>query len=146
MFARLSLCASLVAALVFTNPASAALIKNTGAKLSGTAKVTTNTKGQRQIALTIDPGAVTAFQLDVTYQPGFVTPAAFDGINPALTDEAVHFVPPYGGAVAGGASILPGVSGLISNIAGQYTQGFGPPVPNRPDGGNDLFTIYFIDN
>src|SRR5580765_7058195 len=143
-----------VAVLAGGEASDAALIKNIGAKTSGTVKITTTTKGQRQIALTIDPGgAVTAFRLDVVYQPKFVTPEAFDGFVPFLTDEAVQFVPPYGGAVGGGATILPTTPGLISNVEGAYVfpAPVGPlaapaPVPNRPDGGSDLFTLFFIDN
>jgi hypothetical protein len=149
MFARLSV--ALLAILLAAPFSHAALIANAGkAKLKGKVSVTTTTKGQRQIAITIDPFAVIAFQLDVLFQSGFVTPMAFDGITPLLTEDAVQFIPPYGGAVGGGASILPGVPGLISNVKGQYIfpPGFAGanPEPNNPDGSNDLFTLYFIDN
>jgi hypothetical protein len=141
---------TLLALFACSELSHAALIRNAKAKTSGRVTITTNTKGQRQIAITIDPDAVLAFQLDVVYEPGLVTPAAFDGFTPGLTEEAVQFVPPYGGAIGGGASILPGVPGLISNVSGQYIfpPGFAGtiPQPNNPDGSNDLFTLFFIDN
>ena len=71
------------------------------------ARVITTTKGQRQILITIDPRAATAFRLDVVYPSEFVTLAGFDGIRPFATDEGVTLVPPYVGGVGGGASILP---------------------------------------
>jgi hypothetical protein len=140
--------------LALSRCAQAAIITASGsrtAKTSGMARVVTNTKGQRQILITIDPGVATAFQLDVVYPDDLVAPAGFDGINPFATDEGVTLVPPYTGGVGGGASILPGftglkgVGGLISNVEGRYVFGAAPPVPNRADGNSDLFTLSFID-
>lgn len=130
---------------------NAALIANAGrAKTSGKVVVTT-TKGQRLIAITIDPGVVIAFQLDVTFPNLLVTPIASGGGNGFLAAEAIDFVPPYGGAIGGGASILPPPGdgqGIINDVKGQYIfpPGFAPPVPNNDDGSSDLFTLYFIDN
>src|SRR3954467_9561873 len=105
MFSSIRLLGIPLLVLVFAEPGQAALIKNAKAKTSGTAVVITNTKGQRQIAITIDPGVVTAFRLDVAYQSDFVTPMLFDGIHSALPQDAIEFIPPYGGAVGGGATI-----------------------------------------
>jgi hypothetical protein len=156
MYSRLVLFVALVL-IAFSASVNAAIIANlTGKKVttSGTATVTTNSKGQRQIAITIDPGVVTDFQLDVLYPSDVVTPLGYDGITPRLTDQAVQFAAPYGGSVGGGASILPppgGLkTGLINDIQGHYQ--FPPglagnvPLANRPDGNSDLFTLIFIDN
>jgi hypothetical protein len=140
-----------IATLSLAGVSEGALIANAGrAKTSGRVVVTT-TKGQRLIAITIDPGVVTAFQLDVTFPNLFVAPVAASGIGGLLPGQAIDFIAPYGGAIGGGASILPmpgaGTDGLINNISGQasFPPGFAPAA-NRPDGGSDLFTLYFIDN
>src|SRR5690348_2605611 len=90
------------------------------AKTSGQARVITNTRGQRQILITIDPAVATAFRLDVVYPSEFATLTGFDGISPFATDEGVTLVPPYVGGVGGGASILPTFAGtklgLINDI------------------------------
>src|SRR5437899_676305 len=138
--------------LALSQSARAAIITASGsktAKTSGMARVVTTTKGQRQILITIDPGVATAFQLDVVYPLDLVTPGGFDGIIPFATDEGVTLVPPYTGGVGGGATILPGFAGLkvglINDVEGRYPLGAAPPVPNRPDGNSDLFTLSFID-
>ena len=132
--------------------AQGAIINASGsktAKTSGQARVITNTRGQRQILITIDPAVATAFRLDVVYPSEFVTLAGFDGISPFATDEGVTLVPPYVGGVGGGATILPSIAGpkvgLINDVEGRYPLGAAPPVPNRADGNSDLFTLSFID-
>jgi hypothetical protein len=148
----------LVLGCALTESAHGALITAAGgrrkAKTSGTYKITTTTQGQRQIAIAIDPSVTTAFRLDVIFPDGLVTPVSLSDTNSELTDDGIDYFEPY---VASGprASILPGltdVGGIISNVEGrlaaQTVEGAAPelPAPNRPDGGSDLFTLYFIDH
>src|SRR6185436_18421468 len=82
--------------------AGAAIITGVGgkrtAKTGGTAVIKTTTTGQRQIAITIDPGVTTAFRLDFLFPNELVTLVAVSDIGPELLDEAIDYVPPYVGS------------------------------------------------
>jgi hypothetical protein len=148
---------SLIGLALSANDASAALIQVAGrkARLSASVKIATNTKGQRQILITIDPGVTTAFNVDVAYPENLVTPDFEPGVGAGGTFGAltpVTYLPPYGptggmGAPLIHAGVLNAIS-LVSNIQGQYPalSGGARPIANRSDGRSDLFTLTFNDN
>jgi hypothetical protein len=150
-------CSAVIGAALPATDASAALIQVAGrkARLSASVKIATNTKGQRQILITIDPGVTTAFNVDVAYPEKLVTPDFQPGVGSGGTLGAltpVTYLPPYGptggmGAPLIHAGVLNAIS-LVSNIQGRYPTlvGGARPMPNRADGHSDLFTLTFNDN
>jgi hypothetical protein len=157
----------LLALALLADCASAAIITNASGrrtvKPSATVTIRTTTSGQRQIAIRIDPEIPLAFRLDVAYPEEWVQPVNFGGINTSLNGSAIEFIEPYlpvGGFGLAMVTTTDEGGGLISNIEGRYApdrvrseltpDGAAPlddtPVGNRPDGGADLFTLYFVDN
>jgi hypothetical protein len=138
----------------------AAIINNANGrrtvKTTGKVTIKTTTRGQRQIAITIDPDITTGFRLDILYPEDLAEPVNFGGFNTFLSSGAIEFIEPFVPTTTIGVdapSILPpgatGGGGLISNIEGMASlpgPGFGPIGAAPPvDGGTDLFTISFID-
>src|SRR5258707_1276138 len=128
MHIRRTVCAALVAAALLSVAidASAAIITVAGrkVKLAASVRIATNTKGQRQILITIDPGITTAFNIDVAYPAKLAQPDSDDGSGTLLPSAAIAYVAPYG-VLGGGATIAragigapPGI-GVVNNVQGQ---------------------------
>lgn len=142
--------AAFLAMTVIASDSEAALITSARGRVStkGRARITLNTRGQRQIAITIDPSVTTSFRLDFAYPADLVTPVDFGGFNVSLATTAIEYVAPYGPGPSG-PLLIAGVTpsnGIIADITGQVTPSVTPPAPNNSEGGSDLFTLYFIDN